>query len=56
MRLVELTPKGRALITRTFRDHAVAMEQAASVLSKEDRLMLLRLLRKLGKGEDDEST
>jgi len=56
VRLVELTPKGRALTTRTFREHAATMEQAASVLSKEDRLMLLRLLRKLGKGEDDEST
>ena len=49
VRLVELTPKGRALITKTFRDHAAAMEEAAGVLSKEERLMLLRLLKKLGK-------
>src|ERR1700745_3534199 len=50
-RLVELTPKGRALIAKTFRVHAAAMEEVAGVLSKEERLMLLRLLRKLGKGE-----
>src|SRR6266446_10956258 len=53
MRLVELTAKGHALITKTFREHAAAMEEAASVLSKEERLMLLRLLRKLGKGVQD---
>jgi MarR family transcriptional regulator, 2-MHQ and catechol-resistance regulon repressor len=55
VRLVELTPKGRALIAKTFREHAVAMEEVAGVLSKEERLMLLRLLKKLGKGEHDES-
>jgi len=54
VRLVELTPKGRALISKTFREHAAAMEQAARVLSKEERLMLLRLLNKLGKGGHDE--
>jgi hypothetical protein len=31
------------------------MEEAAGVLSKEERLMLLRLLKKLGKGRDDGS-
>jgi MarR family transcriptional regulator, 2-MHQ and catechol-resistance regulon repressor len=51
VRLVELTEKGRALITKTFREHAAAMEDAAGVLSKEERLMLLRLLKKLGKGK-----
>src|SRR5882757_11215344 len=55
VRLVELTPKGRALITKTFREHAAAMEEAAGVLSKEERLILLRLLKKLGKGEEVES-
>jgi MarR family 2-MHQ and catechol resistance regulon transcriptional repressor len=52
VRLVELTAKGRALITKTFREHAAAMERAAGALSKEERLTLLRLLRKLGKGGD----
>jgi len=54
VRLVELTPKGRALVTRTFREHATAMEGAAAVLSKEERMVLLRLLRKLGKGVKEE--
>ena len=47
--LVELTAKGRALITKAFREHAAAMELAAGVLSKEERLMLLRLLKKRGR-------
>src|SRR5580658_2853075 len=55
VRLVELTPKGRAIITRTFRIHAAAMEEAAVVLTKEERLMLLHLLKKLGKGREDAS-
>ena len=49
VRRVELTAKGRALITRGFREHAAAMETAISVLSKNERLTLLRLLKKLGK-------
>jgi MarR family 2-MHQ and catechol resistance regulon transcriptional repressor len=55
VRLVELTAKGRAVITKTFREHAVAMEEAAAALSKEERLILLRLLKKLGKGAEDTS-
>jgi len=55
VRLVELTAKGRAVITKNFREHAAAMEEAARVLSTEERLMLLRLLKKLGKGRDDGS-
>src|SRR3989449_9728594 len=42
VRLVELTAKGRALITKISREHAAAMEEAAGVLSKEERLILLR--------------
>jgi len=49
VRQVELTAKGRALITRGFREHASAMETAVGVLSKNERLTLLRLLKKLGK-------
>ena len=56
VRLVELTAKGRALITKTFREHAASMEDAAGVLSKEERRMLLRLLKKLGKGGEISST
>src|SRR5438132_14303751 len=49
VRRVELTPKGRTLITRGFGEHAAAMERVAGVLSKNERLTLLRLLKKLGK-------
>jgi MarR family 2-MHQ and catechol resistance regulon transcriptional repressor len=49
VRQVELTAKGRALIKRGFREHAAAMETAVSALSKNERLTLLRLLKKLGK-------
>src|ERR1700674_102111 len=55
VRLVELTAKGRALITRVFRKHVAAMEKAAGVLSKKERLILLRLVQKLRKGGKDES-
>src|ERR1700680_4181663 len=40
VRLVELTVKGRTLITKTFREHAAAMEEVAAVLSREERLIL----------------
>src|SRR6266480_859923 len=49
VRRVELTPEVRALITRGFGEHAAAMESVADVLSKNERLTLLRLLKKLGK-------
>ena len=52
VRRVELTAKGRALITRGFREHACAMETAVGVLSKNERLTLLRLLKKLGKSAE----
>jgi MarR family 2-MHQ and catechol resistance regulon transcriptional repressor len=54
VRLVELTAKGRALITTISREHAAAMEEAASVLPKGERLMLLQLLKKLGKAAEAE--
>jgi DNA-binding MarR family transcriptional regulator len=50
--MVELTAKGRALITKTFREHAAAMEKVASILPTEERLTLIRLLKKLGKGSE----
>jgi len=49
VRQVELTAKGRVLITRGFREHAAAMENAVGVLSKKERLTLLQLLKKLGR-------
>src|SRR6202795_5229903 len=38
VRKVELTPKGRALISRGFGEHAAAMQNVANVLSKNERL------------------
>jgi MarR family 2-MHQ and catechol resistance regulon transcriptional repressor len=55
VRLVELTAKGRTVITKVFREHAAAMEEVATVLPKEERLLLLKLLKKLGKGREEES-
>jgi MarR family transcriptional regulator, 2-MHQ and catechol-resistance regulon repressor len=55
VRLVELTAKGRSLITRISGEHAAAMEEVASVLPTEERLTLLQLLKKLGKGAEAES-
>ena len=49
VRRVELTRKGRALIAATFREHAAAMENVATVLPITERLALLSLLKKLGK-------
>jgi MarR family transcriptional regulator, 2-MHQ and catechol-resistance regulon repressor len=49
VRLVALTAKGRELIAKTFERHAAAMEEATT-LSKDERLNLLQLLKKLGKG------
>jgi len=37
------------VITWGFGEHATAMEDVAGVLSKNERLTLLRLLKKLGK-------
>src|SRR3954470_22025872 len=53
VRRVELTPKGRTLITRGFGEHAAAMEDVARALSRNERLTLLRLLKKLGKHAAD---
>jgi MarR family 2-MHQ and catechol resistance regulon transcriptional repressor len=55
VRQVELTPKGRALIKRGFGEHAAAMENVAGVLSRNERVTLLRLLKKLGKHADSKA-
>jgi MarR family transcriptional regulator, 2-MHQ and catechol-resistance regulon repressor len=54
VRLVGLTAKGRELVAKTFERHAAAMEKACS-LSKEERLNLLELLKKLGKDAENRS-
>jgi MarR family 2-MHQ and catechol resistance regulon transcriptional repressor len=47
-RIVRLTPAGRARIGKVFADHAAALEEAASALSKSERKSLISLLKKLG--------
>lgn len=48
-RIVHLTKAGRKLITRVYAEHAVDMEQLASAsLTKQERKMLIRLLKKIG--------
>jgi MarR family 2-MHQ and catechol resistance regulon transcriptional repressor len=48
-RIVHLTKAGRKLIARVYADHAADMEKLASAsLTKEERKMLIRLLKKIG--------
>ena len=47
-RLLELTPKGRRLIERAFREHAQHLEEVMSVLDVEERRRLYTGLKKLG--------
>jgi MarR family transcriptional regulator, 2-MHQ and catechol-resistance regulon repressor len=47
-RLVQLTGRGKRLIERAFRRHALDMEETLSVLTPRERLELTRLLKKAG--------
>src|SRR5437899_6814727 len=47
-RIVRLTAAGKEQAARLFAEHKVAMDLAASGLSKTERATLLRLLKKLG--------
>ena len=49
VRVVALTAKGRALITRVFREHADAIERVAATLSEKERARLTEGLKKIGK-------
>jgi MarR family transcriptional regulator, 2-MHQ and catechol-resistance regulon repressor len=49
VRIVELTPKGRRLIEKAYAQHEVNMEKAMKVLSREQRTVLVELLKRLGK-------
>jgi MarR family transcriptional regulator, 2-MHQ and catechol-resistance regulon repressor len=46
---VTLTPTGRTLIQRVFKEHSVEIETVFEPLSKAERLSLAMLLKKLGK-------
>jgi MarR family 2-MHQ and catechol resistance regulon transcriptional repressor len=54
--VVELTPKGKALIVEAFRQHKDAMDRAAEGLSPAERATLIRLLKKLGLSADERRT
>ena len=50
--VVELTAKGKALITEVFAAHRASMDFAAGALSKAERGTLIQLLKKLGISAD----
>jgi MarR family 2-MHQ and catechol resistance regulon transcriptional repressor len=52
-RVVRLTARGREQATKVFAGHKTAMDSAASGLSKSERAMLIRLLKKLGVSAED---
>ncbi len=47
-RIVQLTERGRRLITRAFQQHAIDMEETMAVLRSSERTELMRLLKKVG--------
>jgi MarR family 2-MHQ and catechol resistance regulon transcriptional repressor len=49
VRVVALTAKGRALITKVFSDHSAAIERVAATLSEKERAQLTEGLKKIGK-------
>ena len=53
-RIVRLTPLGRQMIRKAFAEHRIAMEQAVSGLSVEDRDRLIDLLRRLGQAAEEQ--
>jgi len=52
IRIVELTAKGRRLAEKANAQYSSAMEDAASVLSREDRVALIDLLQRLSTGNE----
>jgi len=53
-RIVRLTLLGRQTIRKAFAEHRIAMEQAVSGLSVEDRGGLIDLLRRLGQAAEEQ--
>ncbi len=59
-RIVDLTARGREVIQRAFRQHALDIEETMAILKPRERTELIRLLKKLGmwaaaRLEEDES-
>jgi MarR family transcriptional regulator, 2-MHQ and catechol-resistance regulon repressor len=53
VRVVALTPEGRRLIKPAFARHQADLEDVVSVLTRDERITLVELLRKLGTHVDD---
>ena len=53
VRVVDLTPEGRTLISGVFSAHALRMEELTAVLSVDERARLVRSLKKLGKRAEE---
>jgi MarR family transcriptional regulator, 2-MHQ and catechol-resistance regulon repressor len=51
IRTVELTPKGRRTIEKAYAQHEANLERVMRVLSREERGVLVDLLKRLGKQE-----
>lgn len=49
LRVVELTSNGRRLIDKAFAQHQLDMEKAVRALSREELVLLINLLKRLGK-------
>src|SRR6516162_528179 len=49
VRIVELTSKGRRLIEKAYAQHEIDMEKEMKVLTREERAVLVDLLKRLGK-------
>lgn len=55
IRVVELTSKGRPLIEKAYAQHQLDMEEAVRGLSRQERSVLVNLLKRLGKASEEVS-
>lgn len=55
IRVVELTAKGRRLIEKAYAQHKLHMDEAVRGLSREERGILVSLLKRLGKTSEETS-
>jgi MarR family transcriptional regulator, 2-MHQ and catechol-resistance regulon repressor len=53
IRVVDLTAKGRRLIEKAYAQHKLDMEQAVRGLSRDERGVLVNLLKRLGKKSEE---
>ena len=55
IRVVQLTTRGRGLIEKAYAQHQADMQEAVRGLSREDRRVLVNLLKRLGKDGEEGS-